>query len=83
MIKQNPAAAARDVAPFYGVVPAVMERVLTTPADRITYDDLELHKQEFIELGQDMMKMGLLTELPDVDDLLDESFYRRAMAEDA
>ncbi len=83
LIKQNPMAAARDVAPFYGVVPAVMERVLTTPADRITYDDLELHKQEFIELSQDMMKMGLLTELPDVDDLLDESFYRRAMTEAA
>lgn len=79
-IKDDASAAARDVAPFYGVIPAVMERVLTNPPDRITYDDLELHKEEFIELGRSMMEMGLLTELPDVDGLVDDQFFQQAVS---
>ncbi len=79
-IEQDPAAAARDVAPFYGVVPSVMERVLTTPADRIHYRDLELHKDEFVELGQIMIEMGLLTEPPEVDELVDDQYIKQAMA---
>jgi NitT/TauT family transport system substrate-binding protein len=80
-IKKNPAAAAQDVAPFYGVVPAVMERVLTTPPDRITYHELELHKEEFVDLGQTMIEMGLLSEPPDVDGLVDDRFFKQAMAQ--
>ncbi len=79
-IEQNPAAAARDVSPFYGVVPAVMERVLTTPVDRIHYRDLELHEEEFESLGQTMMEMGLLTEPLDIDELVDDTFFKQAIS---
>lgn len=78
-IEANPASAARDVAPFYGVVPAVMERVLTTPPDRVSYHDLALHKEEFIDLGKSMIEMGLLTEMPDVDALVDETIFQQAL----
>ncbi len=80
-IEEDPAAAARDVAPFYGVVPTVMERVLTTPCDRVTYHDLALRKEEFIDLGQSMIEMGLLSEHPDVDSLVDENYYQQAMGQ--
>lgn len=79
-ISQNPAQAAQDVAPFFGVAPAIMERVLTSPPDRITYDDLELRKDEFIDFGTAMMDMGLLEELPDVDSLVDGQYFEAAMA---
>lgn len=79
-ISQNPAQAAQDVAPFFGVAPAIMERVLTSPPDRITYDDLRLNKDEFIDFGTAMIDMGILEDLPDVDSLVDERYFEAAMA---
>lgn len=79
-ITENPAKAAQDVSPFFGVAPAIMERVLTFPPDRITYDDLRLNKEEFVDFGDAMMDMGLIDEHPDVDALVDTSYYEAAVS---
>lgn len=78
-INEDPARAARDVSPFFGVAPNILNHVLTTPPDRITYDRLELFADEFYDFGNAMVEMGLLTEQPDVEGLLDSSYYKEAM----
>ncbi|OQY47517.1 MAG: hypothetical protein B6242_04855 [Anaerolineaceae bacterium 4572_78] len=79
-IAENPANAAKNVAPFFGVVPEVMERVLTSPSDRITYDDLELRQEELFDFGKSMVDMGLLRDIPDIDEMLRDEFFREAMS---
>jgi len=78
-INENPGRAAKDVSPFFGVAPNILQHVLTTPPNRITYDKLELFVDEFYDFGSAMVEMGLLTEGPNIEGLLDNSYFKEAM----
>lgn len=76
-IEANPVQAAKGSLKILGQRADVVERVLTTPKDRLTFNNLAPVKAEFAATQDLMVKFGITKEKVDLNAYLDDRFARR------
>jgi NitT/TauT family transport system substrate-binding protein len=76
-IEANPQQAAKASTRILGQKPEIVERVLTTPADRLTFRNLVPAKADFAATQDYMIKFGVAKEKVDLAGYLDDRFARR------
>ncbi|MBT9171483.1 MAG: Bicarbonate transport ATP-binding protein CmpC [Actinobacteria bacterium] len=77
-IEKNPKEAAALSTKYLGQKPEVIEYVLTTPKDRVTYDNLMPTMDDFKAKQDYMLKFGITNKEVDLNDYVDMSFARKA-----
>ncbi|NTV45003.1 MAG: ABC transporter substrate-binding protein [Chlorobiales bacterium] len=76
-IESNPAQAAKDSYKILGQKPEIIEKVLTSPKDRITFQNLVPVKADFDAMQNYMVSFGLAKEKVDLAAYLDTKFAER------
>lgn len=76
-IEANPVQAAKGSLKILGQKAEIVERVLTTPADRLTFRNLVPLKADFAATQDYMIKFGIAKERVDLSNYLDDRFARR------
>ena len=79
-ITQDPGAAAKSSKALLGQKPEVIEHVLTTPKDRVTYEKLVPELADFVATQDALINLGVLKERIDLKAYLDDHFARKATA---
>ncbi|MBK1730710.1 ABC transporter substrate-binding protein [Thiococcus pfennigii] len=77
-IAERPAEAAKGSVKLIGQRPAVVETVLTTPAGRLTFDDLVPREADFAATQDYMIAFGIAKEKADLAGYLNAGFMARA-----
>jgi NitT/TauT family transport system substrate-binding protein len=78
-IEANPAQAALDSQQLLGQKPQIIERVLTTPSDRLTFNNLVPDLADFSATRDYMVKFGLPGSKADLGGYIDNSFAKRVL----
>lgn len=76
-IEANPLQAAKASTRILGQKPEIVERVLTSPADRLTFRNLVPARADFAATQDYMVKFGVAKEKVDLAGYLDDRFARR------
>ncbi len=76
-IEANPLLAAKGSVKILGQKAEIVERVLTTPADRLTFRNLVPAKADFVATQDYMIKFGIAKEKVDISAYLDDRFARK------
>jgi NitT/TauT family transport system substrate-binding protein len=76
-IEANPVQAAKESLKILGQKTEIVERVLTTPADRLTFRNLAPAKADFAATQDYMIKFGIAKEKVELSSYLDDRFARR------
>lgn len=77
-IEKNPKEAAALSTKYLGQKPEVIEYVLNTPKDRVTYDNLMPTLEDFKATQDYMLKFGITNKEVDLNEYVDASFARKA-----
>jgi len=75
-IESNPAQAAKGSLKIIGQRAEIVERVLTTPRDRISFRNLVPARADFAAMQDYMIKFGIAKEKADLSSYLDDRFAR-------
>jgi NitT/TauT family transport system substrate-binding protein len=75
-IESNPSQAAKGSVKLFGQKAEIVERVLTTPRDRITFRNLVPSKADFAATQDYMIKFGIAKEKVDLSSYIDDRFAR-------
>jgi len=75
-IEANPAQAAKGSTKILGQKPEIIEKVLTTPRDRLSFLNLVPNKADFTETQDYMVKFGIAKNKVDIAGYLDDRFAR-------
>ena len=78
-IEANPVQAAKGSTKILGQKPEIIERVLTTPRDRLSFQHLVPIKADFVATQDYMVKFGIAKDKVDISGYLDDRFARRAV----
>lgn len=76
-IKQNPREAARLAADYIGQKPDIIEFIVTTPKDRITFDNLYPTAGDFKATQDYMLKFGIAEKQVDLNQYIDDRFAKK------
>jgi len=76
-IEANPAQAAKISTKVLGQRPEIIEKVLTTPHDRLSFHNLVPHKPDFAATQDYMIKFGIAKQKTDLTGYLDDRFARK------
>jgi NitT/TauT family transport system substrate-binding protein len=76
-IEANPAQAAKISTKVLGQRPEIIEKVLTTPRDRLSFLNLVPHKPDFAATQDYMIKFGIAKQRTDLAHYLDDRFARK------
>jgi NitT/TauT family transport system substrate-binding protein len=77
-IEANPVQAAKGSTKILGQRPEIIERVLTTPRDRLSFLNLVPNRADFAATQDYMIKFGIAKEKVDLSGYLDDRFARKA-----
>lgn len=78
-IEANPVQAAKGSTKILGQKPEIIERVLTTPRDRLSFQHLIPIKADFAATHDYMVKFGIARDKVDISGYLDDRFARKAV----
>lgn len=78
-IEANPALAAKGSTKILGQKPEIIERVLTSPRDRISFHNLVPAKADFAATQDYMVKFGITKDKVDLGSYLDDRFARKTL----
>jgi len=76
-IKQNPREASRLAADYMGQKPDIIEFIVTTPKDRITFDNLYPTAGDFKSIQDYMSKFGIAEKQVDLNQYIDDRFAKK------
>lgn len=76
-IEANPALAAKGSTRILGQKPEIIEKVLTSPRDRLSFQNLTPAKADFAATQEYMIKFGIAKERVDLAGYLDDRFAKR------
>ena len=79
-ITEHPHEAAALSKKYLGQKPEVIEHVLTTPAGRVTFDNLVPTAADLTATQDNLLQLGILKEGIDLTRYLDDRFARQAVA---
>lgn len=78
-IEANPVQAAKGSTRILGQKPEIIEKVLTTPRDRLSFLNLVPNRPDFAATQDYMVKFGIAREKVDLAGYLDDRFARKAV----
>lgn len=78
-IERDPKAAAAGSTKLFGQKPEIIEKVLTSPKDRLSFLNLVPARADFEATQDYMIKFGISKEKVDLATFLDDSFARKAL----
>lgn len=76
-IEDNPARTAAGSVKLFGQKPGIIEKVLTTPRDRLTFSNLIPARADFAATQDYMIKFGIAREKVDLSGYIDDRFARK------
>ena len=77
-IEANPSQAAKGSTRILGQKPEIIEKVLTTPRDRLSFLNLAPNRADFAATQEYLIKFGIAKEKVDLAGYLDDRFARKA-----
>lgn len=78
-IETNPVQAAKASTRILGQKPEIIEKVLTSPRDRLSFLNLVPHKTDFAATQDFMIKFGIAKDRVELSGYLDDRFSRKAV----
>ncbi len=78
-IEANPVQAAKGSIRILGQKPDIIEKVLTTPRDRLSFLNLVPHRADFAATQEYMVRFGIAKQKVDLAGYLDDRFARKAV----